>query len=354
MSADPRLPKNPFSLPQRVTYNFFQVLDHFISRRITIKLLGRLRYKAFLSAAESLKSKGEGRLIEVERRENLTEDEFKKYYVKNGIPVVLKGEANNWDCVRKWSPQYFKKVHGTDQVPVIDSTDLDKEIDYISLADLIDAIDQGNNKAYFRFYNLLVQHPEHLEDFDINWLRSFRHKRQYFESFQVFIGGANSMTDIHNAHIANLFVQSYGRKEWVLYPNHYIPFIDPPSTENGIFRNAPARVNGKAFNPFQPDYEAYPYFKYLNGYTTVLEPGDILYNPPFMWHAVRNLTDSIGVGFRWVNAWHSLKSSPVYYLLDLMAYRPNYFKSIRMVRENANKQFIHRLEKMRKNANRKK
>ncbi len=348
MKVDPRLPKNPFNFKQRATYNFFQVLDHFITRQMTLKLLGNWRYKAFLRAAESLKKKGKGELIQVERRSNLTEEEFKNEYVKKGIPVVLTGAANNWDCVKKWSPQFFKKLHGSDQVPIIDSADLGKDIEYISLAELIDAIEQGNNKAYFRFYNLLVQHPEHLKDFDLEWLRSFRHKRQYFESFQVFIGGEGSMTDIHNAHIANLFVQAYGKKEWVLYPNHYVPFIDPPSTENGIFRNAPARVDNKAFNPFNPDFEAYPYFGCLDGYRVILEPGDVLYNPPFMWHAVRNLTDSIGVGFRWVNVWHSFKASPTYYLLDLMAYRPNYFKSIRMVKQNANQQFIHRLEKMRK------
>ena len=194
--------------------------------------------------------------------------------------------------------------------------------------------------AYSRFYNLLHRHPEHYQDFDMNWLRALSHKRKYFESCQAFIGPANSETEIHNAHISNFFIQVYGKKEWILYPNFNVPFIDPPSTLNGIFRNSPSRINGQPFNPFHPYYEGYPYFKYLDGYHLVLEPGDILYNPPFMWHTVRNLTDSIGVGYRWINALHSFKASPVYYLLDLMAYRPNYFKTIRRVKEDANNQFI--------------
>ncbi len=352
MKVDPRLPENPFSFTQRVGYNFFQILDHFITRKLTVTLFGKLRYRLFLSAVTSLEKKGEGKLIPVESREDLTPTEFKEKYLKRGIPVIFKGIAKEWDCVRNWSPEYFKKLHGEDEVPLIDSSTLDK-IEYTTLAKLIDAINEGNNKTYFRFYNLLVRHPEHINDFDIDWLRAHRHNINYFESFQVFIGGKDSMTDIHNAHIANLFVQTYGKKEWVLYPNHYVPFIDPPSTLNGIFRNAPARAKNKAFSPFHPDYEGYPFFKYLDGYQVVLEPGDVLYNPPFMWHTVRNHTDSIGVGFRWINALHSFKASPVYYLLDLMAFKPNYFKSLRMVKKNANKQFVHRLEKMKKHMKKK-
>lgn len=348
MKTDPRLPKNPFNFFQRAGYNFFQVLDHFITRPVTIKLFGKLRYALFLNMVESLKKKGEGKIIPVERRDDLTVEEFFNYYVKNGIPVIFSGAAKNWGCATKWSLDYFKDLHGDDEVPLIDSSDFEKGVEFTTLRDLIDRIGQGNTKAYFRFYNLLVRHPEHLADFDMNWLRGHRHKLKYFESFQVFIGGKNSITDIHNSHIANLFVQAYGEKHWILYPFSYVPFIDPPSTENGIYRNAPARVNGQAFKSFAPDFEAYPYYKYIDGYRVELKPGDVFYNPPYMWHTVRNQTDSIGVGFRWINPWHSFSAHPVYFMLDLMAYRPNYFSSLIKIKKDANRQFIDRFEKMQK------
>jgi len=200
-----------------------------------------------------------------------------------------------------------------------------------------------------------MENTVELEDFDLEWLKARRHQAKYFESFQVFIGGKGSTTELHHAHIANLFTQAYGTKNWVLYPNFNIPFIDPPSTMNGIFRNAPLRgKEAKPFNPFYPDYEAYPYCKYLDGYTGSLEPGDVLFNPPFMWHAVHNETDSIGIGYRWINAWHSFTASPVYYLLDLMAYRPNYFKTIKIVQKNANDQFDYYFKLMEKMEARKK
>ena len=348
---NPNFPTNPFPFWQRNAYHLFQFLDHFISRPLTVTLFGKTRYWLFLKMVEKLKATGKSKVIEVERRKDLTEKEFKNYYVKKGIPVIFDGLAKDWGCVKNWSPEYFKKLHGEDQVPLIDSADLEKGIEYTSLSKLIDEIDKGNNKLYFRFYNLLFKHPEHLKDFDLQWLKKYRHRSTYFESFQVFIGGKDSETGIHNAHISNLFVQAYGEKEWYLYPNHLIPFIDPLPTLNGIYRNAAARSNGKPFNPFEPNFKAYPYFEYLDCYHMKLKPGDVFYNPAFMWHTVKNPTKSIGIGFRWINAVHSFKSSPMYYLLDLMAFKPNYFKSIKMVQKNANHQFIERFKKNKKHTN---
>lgn len=350
LTQDPRLPLKQFSWFQRSTYNAFQVLDHFIGRRLVVKLLGGLRYRAFLSIAKTLQQQGEGRIIPVEYRTDLGLEEFRNYYVKRGIPVVFKGAAKEWPCVKQWDLRYLKDLHGNDPVPLLTAEGNNPEggIEFTTLGRVIERIQSGDHRAYFRFYNMLTRHPEHSKDFDLDWLRAHSHKRKYLESFQAFIGGANSRTELHNSHIANLFVQVHGIKEWVLYPHHYVPFLDPVSTMNGIYRNTPARVGGKQFSPFTPDHEGYPYYKYLDGYTVVLEPGDVFYNPPYMWHTVFNRTDSIGIGYRWANVWHSFKASPVYYMLDLLAYRPNYFKSIRMVRRDANEQFIHRMKMMEK------
>ena len=38
--------------------------------------------------------------------------------------------------------------------------------------------------------------------------------------------------------------------------------------------NTPTRAGGRPFSPFDPDYEGYPYYKYLDGYRVVLEPED--------------------------------------------------------------------------------
>lgn len=348
MTKDPRLPAIPFSFFQRLTYNFFQVLDHFFGRALVIKLLGKLRLKAFLNIEKTLKKKGKGKIIDVEYRTDLTEEEFKNFYVKNGIPVVFKGAAKNWNCVKTWDLNYLKETHGDDLIPLISVVDPFKEIEYISLKELINRLQNGDKGAYFRYYNLITKHPEHLADFDLNWLKAHSHENKYFETFQAFIGGADTRTELHNAHISNLFVQVSGVKEWILYPNYFVPFLDPPSTMNGIYRNTPSRANGKPFSPFDPDFEGYPLYEYLDGYKVVLEPGDVFYNPPFMWHTVYNRSETIGIGYRWINFKNAFKSSPTYYLLDLLSFKPNYLKSIRMTKKDANEQFIHRKKMMEK------
>ena len=345
MNKDPRLPLTVFSWRQRSSYNFFQVLDHFLGRKLVIKLFGKLRLRSFNKIAKTLEQKGPGKIIDIEYKTNLDLEDFKENYLNKGIPVVFKGLAKEWNCVKEWDLNYLKEKHGSDEVPIIDVKDPLKEIEYTSLADLINRLQSGDKGSYFRYYNLISKHPEHLKDFDLNWFKKFSHSRKYFESFQAFIGGADTRTELHNAHISNLFVQVSGVKEWILYPNYYVPFIDPPSTLNGIYRNPPARNNGMPFSPFEPDFEAYPFYKYLDGYKVVLEPGDVLYNPPFMWHTVYNHTETIGIGYRWINFANAFKNSPVYFTLDLLSYQPNYLKALKMTKKDANEQFIHRKNK---------
>ena len=61
----------------------------------------------------------------------------------------------------------------------------------------------------------------------------------------------------------------------------------------------------------------------VRGWTIVLEPGDILYNPPFYWHQVRSLDLNIGIGFRWYSIPSMLKSSITQTILTLTASNPS-------------------------------
>lgn len=345
MKQDPKLPACVFTKGQIRKYNFFQFCDHFISRPLTNKLFGKWRQRVFEDIKATLEKKGTSTIIPVERVKDLSVEKFKNYYVKYGIPVVFEGAAKDWEAINKWSPEYFKEVYGNDEVPLVDAFYLDKGVTHLKLKEIIDEVLKGQN-SYLRFYNLLHRHPECYNEFDQSWLKSLKHAKSYVEFTQVFIGGAKSMTGMHNSHADNLFVQVYGEKEWVLYPNYFMPLIDPPSTTGGTYRIAPMRgKNGQPFNAFYPDFETYPLYQYIDGYNVVLKPGDVFYNPPYMWHTVRNNTDSIGIGFRWCSFSNIRKSYPFYYFLDLMAFRPLYFKAYRWHKKDSNKEFLY-AEKM--------
>lgn len=348
MNRDPRLPLHVFSFGQRFTYGFFQFLDHFLSRRVVVKLFGRWRYRAFESVKRTLEANGPGQLIPVERRKSLSIEEFHREYLMKGIPVVIEGAALNWPCTVQWTPENIREMYGEDEVPMLDAVYLENGVKYIKLRQIIDEILEGKN-TYFRFYNLLARHPERIADFDLEWLRKMKHKRNYTEFFQVFIGGAHSRTAMHNAHADNLFVQVHGEKEWILYPHYFAPLIDPPSTLGGTYRIGPKRgEKGKPFDPYFPDYETYPLYKYIHGYHVILKPGDVFYNPPYMWHTVRNNSSSIGIGYRWTNALSAFRNGPLYYILDLCAYRPSYFRAYRWYKKDSNAEFVYLEKQLRK------
>lgn len=288
---------------------------------------------------------GEGRIMPIERRKDLSEEEFKNHYVKKGIPVVLEGAAADWPCVKKWSMDYFKELHGTDEIVLFDPLNKEKSYELITLADVIDNINGGGSK-YYRFYPLLSRHPEHLKDFDYNWLRRHTTKHVMFDAFQVFMGAKGTRSDMHNANPPNLFVQVYGVKKWVLYSHYYSAIVDPPPIAN-IYRIAPAKREDGPYNPFKPDFKApYELFKYCDGYSVTLNPGDVLWNPPFYWHAVENETNSIGVGYRWVSPFYSFKIFPLFMFLDLFARKPPIWKAWGMYKKDINELHLAEIEKL--------
>ena len=314
----------------RFKYGTYQWFDHFFGRKKVFKN----RDKFYERLEKVLKAQGEGTIRPIERRTNLSKEEFFRHYVRKGIPVVMEGKANDWDCVKNWSPEYFKDLHGEDDIVLVDQNNPDYPYELIKLKDVIDNIRSGGGK-YYRFYPLLERHPEHLKDFDYEWLKARRTPPIIFDSFQVFMGGKGTFTPMHNANQGNLFVQVYGEKKWVLYSHYYTPIIDPNPARN-LYRNAPAKID-TLFNPFNPNYE-YPYhlYKYMDGISVHLKPGDVFWNPPFYWHAVSNPTDSIGVGYRWLSPFNAYLRSPLYFSLDMMSFRPPIWKSMKLYKNDLN------------------
>lgn len=334
--------KRNLSFIQRFQYGFYQFVDHFFGRKKTFSKGRKAFYEGVL---ETMKKHGEGKLMPIERRKDLSLKEFKNHYVKKGIPVILEGAANDWACVKKWSLEYFKELHGKDEIVLVDSTSVDYNYELTTLADVIDNIRGGGSK-YYRFYPLLVRHPEHIKDFDYKWLQERKSKPALVDAFQVFIGGEGSNSGLHNANQSNLFVQTYGEKKWILYSHYYTTIIDPSPIQN-LYRLAPQKKETGSFNPFKPDFEKqYELFKYIDGYSVHLKPGDILWNPPFYWHAVQNVTDSIGVGYRWLSPFYSFKISPLYMFLDCFATKPPIWKTYELYKKDINELQLEEVKKL--------
>lgn len=301
----------------RFTYGWYQLLDKILGRSRGFNITRRSRKRFYTKLHEYLKKSGKGKLVAIDRVKDISLKDFKRNYLSKNKPVVLEGLAKDWGCVQNWSIDYFRDLHGDDDVTIVANDATQTLYEILKLSEVLDDIQAGGSK-YYRFYPLLEKHPEHIKDFNYTWLQKAKNRIGFLNQFQVFIGGKGTYTPIHSAMGSNLFVQAFGQKEWVLYPPSLSAIIDPPPGIN-FHRSAPFKTKEGPFNPFKPNYERpYHLYEYIDGIKVTLSPGDVLYNPPHYWHAVENPTDSIGIGFRWVSPTASFLSAPWYTFLDML------------------------------------
>ncbi len=327
ISGDSRL-RSPFKSVDLRSYWRLFALDHFLGRDRVDRLFPSRRKNLQARMLEHIRQNGESRIVPLPRVRNLDRETFIKEFVRKSHPVVFEGAAKDWECCRKWSFDWIKQQYGNDDVMLVDHAQQDrnplaKPIEHLTLGDLIDGIDHGSLK-YARFHPLLQRHPELRLDINQAWLKDHLTNRRtsWLHFYTLFLGGRGTDTAIHCAGNENLFVQIQGQKKWRLYPVGHSPVFDPPANRS-LYKYTGFRAD-------DPDYVRYPMAQHMDWYETVLEPGDVLYNPPYYWHHVSNPTSSIGVGCRWNNMRTGLLASPTLFSLEMFNTQPNVIRGMLM------------------------
>ncbi len=318
----------------RFKYDLWQLFDHKIGRDKAFKWFLKPRKKLEQRLVKEIQRRDVGKNLGI-REVTYESKEQVGQLIKDNKPFVLRQLAKDWDCVKKWSPEYLKKLHGDDEIVFVDNSDRkNNKFEITHLRDIIDNMNNGGAK-YYRFYPLLRKHPEHLKDFDYQWLRGNSDRGvSKVEVFHTFIGGDQTETDIHCGFSSNFFTQAYGQKRWVLVGQEFTPIVDPfPGIRLTRSGNGYA---GKPFSFFNPDYETYPGYKHVDYYDVTLDAGDVLYVPPFMYHNVINLSPSIGVAYRWIAYSTAFKASPLFFTMDMTMLNPTIWKCFKMHSEDTN------------------
>jgi ribosomal protein L16 Arg81 hydroxylase len=232
----------------------------------------------------------------IDRRRDLTREDFLTDYYSRNRPVVIEGLLDQWPALARWTPAYLASVCGDAVVEVMDGRDGESSVAQyraqhrrtMRFAEYVDLVcaSAPTNRFFIVSGNDFLQHPE----VDALWA-DIPHIPAYLDEVKrvagssLWFGPAGTVTPLHHDLMNILFTQITGRKEIQLIPSTQTHLV---ANENGVFSEVDAE---------QPDLQRFPRFGSTTAVTIVLEPGQTLFIPVGWWHNVRALDVCISVAF---------------------------------------------------------
>lgn len=216
---------------------------------------------------------------------------FKKHYLNKNRPVVLKGYGNNWVAKEKWTLDFLANLEVKNPVSLEIGANNQKETNFVkeNLKTYIESIIKEEHKdkkdrAYLTLFNIFDRFPHLKEDVDLSILTQFTRKNNIY----AWIGPEGTVTGLHYDSLNNLLAQVKGRKQVVL--------VAPKDNKNMYISDKfelGATSSGVDINNY--DESKHPKFKDVDFFSTILEPGDVLFIPKKWWHYVKSLDTSISI-----------------------------------------------------------
>jgi len=213
-------------------------------------------------------------------------------------PIVFRKLGAEHECVQKWRPEMFKEQYG--DFPIFyTSTESIVNDNKTRLADFVDQVLSGNvNRGYIEnLSDIFNEFPQLHDELGLDRIAEhFKGFATYHQIAQLFFGGRGTGAAFHCANELNCFFNIYGQKHWTFVHPRYGFAMYPSLMNRGYFIGSFVKANAPA-----GFIEAnFPLYNRVPRLAVTLEPGDILINPPWWWHTVKNVSPStIAVATRW-------------------------------------------------------
>jgi histone arginine demethylase JMJD6 len=235
----------------------------------------------------------------VEKKDNITYDEFVEEHVKKCIPVVFKNASSAWKTNKIFTPDFFRERFGKYET-------WSGGIKY-TMEDILDITAKStpeNPSPYPLSFEIPEQLPELMEMLDPihmnyaqpNWFRSkIIPYGKFGNNIHLSIGGNGSQYSLHNDmyHTNAWITQLYGTKKFVVFPPGQDEYLYPG--ENVIHKFI------SPINILSPDYEKYPLYKNATPIEVVLQPRETIYIPNGVWHTTAASEQNISLIFDQLN-----------------------------------------------------
>eukprot|EP01031_Cornospumella_fuschlensis_P038333 gene38333-46584_t len=202
------------------------------------------------------------------------------YNVSHGFtfPVVIRGLLGNTSAVQLWqNHDWWVSNYGHEEL--LCGT-LQRVVENCTVAAFFEGVRTGNAFYISGASEIFVRHPELHDMVDNDAIKALEPAAR--TATQVFMGLPNMGSDIHAAVGVNIFRMVAGRKKWWFIPPSQTPYLKPSININGFSAHTQTLVGKDGAAPS-------PWLSKLVRYTSVLNPGDVLVNPPWFWHGILNL-----------------------------------------------------------------
>ncbi|KAJ1940382.1 hypothetical protein GGF37_003999 [Kickxella alabastrina] len=240
----------------------------------------------------------------VERRDQLSVEEFVKEFLEPNLPVILGSHfTSTWAARREWvsdgKPNFPRLLelyaHAQVQVAECDTVYFsDQKRTTMSFSDFISKW-HSNSKLYCKDWHFTQNSPfsayRPLAHLSNDWLNLHCDSEAAGDDFRFcYLGGDATWTPFHE----DVF-RSYswsanicGHKKWILV----LP------GQNHLFTDG---LGNWVYNLMDYDKQKYPRLSELKTLEIMQSPGETVFVPAGWWHQVINVGDTISINHNWTN-----------------------------------------------------
>ncbi len=221
-----------------------------------------------------------------------TREQFTSEFLEPGIPVLIKDFIHpESEALKKWNYDYFRQEAGDVMVGVHseENAHLDKATsqpaEKMKFGDYLDLIESRPTVRRLFLFNLLRERPDIKQQLKV---RKLADNLLTWLPFLFFGGEGSSVRYHYDIDMSHVFLSQFkGVKKVWLFPNE----------QSDLLYRLPWNFHGIA-DLRNPDYEAFPALRHLNGWECTLHFGETLFIPSGYWHYIQYETEGYSVAYR--------------------------------------------------------